>query len=317
MRLTVALLLDAVVATDTPVSADTQPAPIKVDGARGPLNSYRWWDENKSIIIGDDETRKTRCGWQLNDMNPTLHNQQPVCHADWTEICQQLKSKLSDPSWRSNDIVSLDWLRNHCGTICHTFTNLTACNNYESSSHTCSWLAFDSSSGVCETRALENSHVDYALGQQRFGRDRDLYFAFILQHDYFRRLCGQIGFRNKDSCERRGDPCMWMEPVKPAKAGECIPSVPLILGSFAPELAEFFAPDVFCQNIREETECQTVHLKKDLSLKTFRIISDSVWRYYLAIASVFLSIFLMLKCCKLPPPPVLPARRRALSNIAS
>jgi len=109
---------------------------------------------------------------------------------------------------------------------------------------------------------------------------------------------------------------MWIESTKErgidykADEGPCVANAVLILGSFAPELGEFFAPDAFCMNIKDERACQTVHLTKDLSLESFIIIRESLWPYYTAILTVWLTIFLLLKCCRLPPPPVLPAPPR-------
>ena len=290
-----------------------------VDYALGPNSSYTWAVENKSLIVGSDNTRKTRCGWQrdANVVNgvDSSGEAKGLCYADWTEICQQFKSRLSDPDWQSNDLVSLDYLRRHCKTLCHALKSPDDCLNYSSDSMACTWLYFDSvasgnSSGVCVGRA-DAYMKGFAVGQIELGRDQEMYQSFIMQYDYFFRHCSQLAFRNEQTCTQRGAPCVWRPQLKEsAVGGPCNADDLIILESFAPELAEFFAPETFCFQRITEGKCLTAHEEKDLSLISFIILRESIWPYYLTIFALLLSIFLMLKCCRMPPPP----RTRRLSR---
>ena len=286
-----------------------------VEVGLGPSSQYSWGAEDSFNVPGDIDTRKTRCGW-FRDGNTG-------CSADWRPICQQMMSRLSDPSWQSKDVVTLDFLRNVCGTVCHSLKSNEECSNFSAGNMICHWLSFDSiesgsNSGVCVTRSLIAELRRFGMHQYHMGRDQELQSAFITQYYQFMLQCSQLGLRNENSCKQRGSPCIWRPHLTFSTIyTPCHVDDLAVLEMSSPELAEFFSPDTFCQHRDTEEKCLNAHVEKDLSLKTFIMMRASIWPYYLTIFTVVISILMMLKLCKMPPPPFIHNKRNSVVQSSS
>ena len=286
----------------------------------GPYGKYTWGTENRSAIPGTDETRKVRCGWFRNDQSDAVAGNE-MCAADWRPICEQIKSRLSDPQWQSHDVVTLDFFRDTCGALCHFHTTMEECSKHASGNTVCHWIYFDSiasggTSGACVSRFLVSNTREFGLQQYRMGRDQELANSFIGQFHHFVNICSQLSLRNEQSCKQRGSPCVWRPHMKfSTTEAPCHVDELAVLENFSPELAEFFAPDTFCIHRSTESACLNAHIEKDLSLVSFIMLRKSIWPYYVTIIAMVLSILLMLKFCKMPPPPFVAQKRDSITPV--
>jgi hypothetical protein len=310
------------VASTTDVAPDTGPDLMtEFDSGLGEDRAYEWGKEGEygEIGGGTDSTRKLTCGWERHSKRYRDAGQKGYqCSASYLSICQQSKSRMSNPSWISSDIVSMDYHRIYCQQICHTLTTEEDCTSVfadEYDAFDCVWLSFapasftNSNPGKCEPRTL-HFHRPWAIQQYRLGRDKRMFDSFVMQYDYFVKHCHQLGFRSKIACAQRGKPCTWAPHLASTDHyGACKVDAMVILGSFAPELAEIYAPEAYCTMRKTESECLAVN-EKNLYLEDFIILPDRIWPYYVAIFAVISTLFLMVKCCRMPPPPYLPRRSK-------
>ena len=238
------------------------------------------------FMVSSDELGRGSCGW---------NQQYFTCEADFKPICAHLQSRKSDADWNPQDVVTLDLLNEHCSYNCYEIDDEDECNLMIYESYQCEWLTLlgdeEGYRGSCGPKTLEGYEMTFARTQSEKYSGEELSRSFMLNMWRYEKFCRQKGLRNQATCEANGKPCMW-------QGNACLSDPLLMLSWYAPDLAEFYAPDQHCILFTDPQDCLN---QANFNLRDFAMLPEPLWPLYAGLFGGLFGLIFIIYLCRVSP----------------